>query len=455
MDARRRAARPASPVGPQIGEVVMGEVIVVGAGPAGLMAAEVIASAGHHVTLVDRMPSFGRKLLMAGRGGLNLTHSEARERFMTRYGEAAGALATAISVFSPDDLRALARGLGEETFTGSSGRIFPCSFKASPLLRAWLGRLDALGVTMRTRLTWTGFGSGASLAEGGLTFAHADGTVETLKADACVLALGGASWPRLGSNGAWVDTIAAEGVEVAPLRPTNCGFTVPWSEIFRSRFAGQPLKRVAIRFGDRVSIGEAMITADGLEGGAIYALSAPLREALAADAGPVTIEIDLKTAMSAAELAASLARGRKGDSQSNLLRKAAGLPPAAIGILREGAGGKLPHDHAELAHLIKATPITVTAARPLDRAISSAGGIRFSELTDAFMIKRLPGVFVAGEMIDWEAPTGGYLLQACFSTGVIAGEGVAGFLGRRSPRADPEASADAAAPSEAETVTPR
>lgn len=434
----------------------MGEVIVVGGGPAGLMAAEVIASAGHHVTLVDRMPSFGRKLLMAGRGGLNLTHSEVRERFMTRYGEAAEALATAIDVFPPDELRAWARGLGEETFTGSSGRIFPCSFKASPLLRAWLKRLDDLGVTRRTRLTWTGFGPGATLAEGGLTFGHADGTVETLKADACVLALGGASWPRLGSNGAWVDTLEASGVDVAPLKPTNCGFTVPWSEIFRSRFAGQPLKRVSIRFGEHVSIGEAMITADGLEGGAIYALSAPLREALAAGDGPVTIEIDLKTAMNFSELVSSMERGRKGDSQSNLLRKTAGLPPAAIGLLREGTGGKLPHEFDALARLIKATPIQVTAARPLDRAISSAGGIRFSELTDAFMVKRLPGVFVAGEMIDWEAPTGGYLLQACFSTGVIAGEGVAGFLGRRHPRWDAAPSEDAAETTsdEAADVTP-
>ncbi len=396
------------------------------------MAAEVIAEAGHAVTVVDRMPTFGRKLLMAGRGGLNLTHSEARERFLTRYGAAAEHLATALEVFPPDDLRAWARSLGEETFTGTSGRIFPCAFKASPLLRAWLGRLDALGVERRTRLTWTGF------TEGGLTFTRDDGTVETLAADATVLALGGASWPRLGSDGSWVDIVAARGVEVAPLKPTNCGFTVAWSQIFRERFEGQPLKRVAIRFGEHLSIGEAMITGDGLEGGAIYALSAPLRDALAATDGPVEIQIDLKTSMSLAELVSSLERGRKGDTQANLLRKAAGLPPAAIGLMREGTGGKLPHDFAELARLIKATPIRVTAARPLERAISSAGGIRFSELTDAFMVKRLPGVFVAGEMIDWEAPTGGYLLQACFSTGYIAGEGVVGFLGRNRSWDEPE-----------------
>lgn len=417
------------------------EVVVVGGGPAGLMAAEVIAKAGHRVTVVDRMPTFGRKLLMAGRGGLNLTHSEARERFLARYGAAADHLSTALEVFPPDDLRAWARGLGEETFTGTSGRIFPCSFKASPLLRAWLARLDGLGVVRRTRLTWTGFAEAdTDLGGRALTFAHPDGTTEILRADACVLALGGASWPRLGSNGAWVDILAAQGIDVAPLKPTNCGFTVAWSEIFRSRFEGQPLKRVAIRLGEHVSIGEAMITADGLEGGAIYALSAPLREALAAAGEPVEITVDLKTGMSFAELVSSMERGRKGDSQANLLRKAAGLPPTAIGLLREGTGGKLPHDFTDLARLIKATPIRVVAARPLDRAISSAGGIRFSELTDAFMLKHLPGVFVAGEMIDWEAPTGGYLLQACFSTGVIAGEGVTGFLGRRHPRWDEESS---------------
>lgn len=414
------------------------EVVVVGGGPAGLMAAEVIATAGHAVTVVDRMPTFGRKLMMAGRGGLNLTHSEARERFMARYGAAADRLATAIEVFPPDDLRAWALGLGEETFTGSSGRIFPVSFKASPLLRAWLARLDALGVKRRTRLEWSGF------ADDGLVFTREDGSHETLRADACVLALGGASWPRLGSNGAWVETLTAKGVEVAPLVPTNCGFTVDWSEIFRSRFEGQPLKRVAIRFGEHTSVGEAMITADGIEGGAIYALSAPLRDALATTGAAVTIEIDLKTGMSFSELVSSMEHGRKGDSQANMLRKAAGLPPTAIGLLRESTGGKLPHDFNELARLIKATPITVTAARPLDRAISSAGGIRFAELTDAFMLKRLPGVFVAGEMIDWEAPTGGYLLQACFSTGVIAGEGVVGFLGRSHPRWDAQADQTAA-----------
>lgn len=397
------------------------EVVVVGGGPAGLMAAEVIASAGHRVTVVDRMATFGRKLLMAGRGGLNLTHSEGRDRFLPRYGTAAARLTPAVDAFPPKALRDWARDLGEETFTGTSGRIFPCSFKASPLLRGWLARLDGLGVVRRTRLTWTGF------VPGGLGFVDAEGRAEVIAADAVVLALGGASWPRLGSDGQWAGILAGEGIEVAPLRPTNCGFTVAWSEVFRSRFEGQPLKRVAIRFGDHVSAGEAMITVDGLEGGAIYALSGVLREAVEAQ-GPVKILLDLKPGIAAEEIEAAMGRGRKGDSLANLLRKAAGLPPQGVGLMREATGGPLPADHGELARFIKAVPVEVTAARPLERAISSAGGIRFDEVDGYFMLKKKPGVFVAGEMLDWEAPTGGYLLQACFSTGRSAGEGVVAWL---------------------------
>lgn len=398
------------------------EVVVVGSGPAGLMAAEVIAAAGHRVTVVDRMPTFGRKLMMAGRGGLNLTHSEGRERFLPRYGAAEARLTPAIDAFPPKALRAWARDLGEETFTGTSGRIFPCSFKASPLLRGWLARLDGLGVVRRTRLTWMGF------APGGLAFVDATGGREVIAADAVVLALGGASWPRLGSDGQWTAILAGEGIDIAPLRPTNCGFTVGWTEVFRTRFEGHPLKRVAIRFGELVSAGEAMITNDGLEGGAIYALSGALREAIEAR-GPVEILIDLKPGISAEEIEAAMNRGRKGDSLANLLRKAAGLPPQGVGLMREATGGPLPADHGELARLIKALPVRVTAARPLERAISSAGGIRFDEVDGHFMLKKKPGVFVAGEMLDWEAPTGGYLLQACFSTGRAAGRGVVARLG--------------------------
>ena len=401
----------------------MSEVVVIGAGPAGLMAAEVIAGAGHAVTVVDRMPTFGRKLMMAGRGGLNLTHSESRDHFLARYGVATERLAPAIVDFPPDALRDWARDLGEETFVGSSGRVFPRSFKASPLLRAWLARLDGMGVKRRTRVTWTGF------APGGVTLRDEAGATETLPADAVVLALGGASWPRLGSDGGWVPILEAEGIEVSALRPTNCGFTVAWSDVFRSRFAGEPLKRLAIRFGDLTSVGEAMLTTDGIEGGAVYALSAPLREALDAG-GPVEILLDLKPGMSVEQLVEAMSRGRKGDSLANLLRKAAGMPPQATGLLREATGGPLPSDHVALARLIKAAPIRVGAARPLDRAISSAGGIRFAEVDDAFMLKKRPGVFVAGEMLDWEAPTGGYLLQACFATGRAAGLGVVHRLAR-------------------------
>lgn len=396
------------------------EVVVVGAGPAGLMAAEAIAGAGHRVTVVERMPSLGRKLMMAGRGGLNLTHSEAGERFLGRYGAAQAFLTPAIAAFPPADLRGWARDLGEETFVGTSGRVFPCSFKASPLLRAWSRRLAELGVTFRVRTRWTGF------TRGGVAVSGPAGD-EVLHADAVVLALGGASWPRLGSDGGWTALLAAEGVEIVPLRPTNCGFTVAWSEVFRSRFEGEPLKRIAVRFAERVSIGEAVVTADGLEGGAIYGLSAPLRGAIAA-AGPTEIHLDLKPSMSVDEIVAALAKGRRGDSLSNRLRKGIGLPPVAIGLLREGAGKDLPAEPADLARLIKAVPIRVTAARPLDRAISSAGGIALAEIGPDYQLKRLPGVFVCGEMLDWEAPTGGYLLQACFSTGRAAGRGVARYL---------------------------
>ncbi len=385
------------------------------------MAAEVIAAAGHAVTIVERMPTIGRKLLMAGRGGLNLTHSEAGDRFLARYGAAAPVLTPAIAAFTPNDLRDWARELGEETFVGTSGRVFPLAFKASPLLRAWSRRLTDLGVRLRPRTRWTGF------APGGVTLADAEGREETLGADAVVLALGGASWPRLGSDGAWTEILTAAGVEVAPLRPTNCGFTVAWSEIFRSRFEGEPLKRIAIHFADTVSVGEAMVTADGLEGGAIYGLSAPLRDAIAAS-GPVDILLDLRPGHTIEEIAASLAKGRKGDSLSNLLRKAASLPPVAIGLLREGVGKALPSDPHDLARLIKAVPVRLTAARPLDRAISSAGGVVLDEIGPDFQLTRLPGVFVCGEMLDWEAPTGGYLLQACFSTGRAAGLGAVRYL---------------------------
>ncbi|OQW53099.1 MAG: NAD(FAD)-utilizing dehydrogenase [Proteobacteria bacterium SG_bin9] len=389
------------------------------------MAAEVLAAGGARVTIYDAMPSAGRKFLMAGRGGLNLTHSEPLDRFMTRYGAAADRLARVIDALTPDVLRTWAHDLGEETFTGSSGRVFPKSFKASPLLRAWLRRLDVAGVTLNLRHRWIGWDG-----EGNLKFETAGGGI-TVEADAAVLALGGASWPRLGSDGAWTDLLAAKGVTITPLRPANSGFSVVWSPTFRERFAGEPLKTVQLRFGEHTVRGDAMITKDGIEGGAVYALAAPLRDAITRD-GSAQLMIALRPDVADAALTAKLAAPRGKQSFSTFLRKAAGLSPVAIGLLQEAAmaeGGKLTDiSRAQLASLINAVPVTLTAAAPLARAISTAGGVAFSEIDDRFMLARLPGVFVAGEMLDWEAPTGGYLLQAACATGAAAGRGVLAWL---------------------------
>jgi uncharacterized flavoprotein (TIGR03862 family) len=402
----------------ETGEASGRRVVVVGGGPAGLAAAEVIARSGIAVTVVDRMPSLARKFLMAGRGGLNLTHSEPLDRLLARYGTARDRLAPAIRAFSPERLRAWAADLGVTTFVGSSGRVFPTEMKASPLLRAWLERLTRLGVVARLRTSFEGF------ADGAVRLVGPDGEVETVAADAIVLALGGASWPRLGSDGRWTAMLEAAGVAVAPLRPTNCGFRVGWSEVFRDRFAGEPLKRLTIRFGGETVTGEATITADGLEGGAVYQISAALRDAIAAS-GPVEVRLDLKVGLDEGEIVAALAStGRRGDTVSNRIRKALHLPPVAIGLLREGVGKTLPEDPVALARMVKDVPLTIVAASGIERAISSAGGIRLDEVDDRYMLTRLPGVFVAGEMLDWEAPTGGYLLQACFATGRAAGRGV-------------------------------
>jgi uncharacterized flavoprotein (TIGR03862 family) len=395
-------------------------VAVIGGGPAGLMAAETIARGGAAVTVIDRMPSLGRKLLMAGRGGLNLTHTEPLPQFLVRYGRARRALDSAIAAFPPDAVVAWTEALEQPTFVGSSGRVFPKTMKASPLLRAWLGRLDGLGVGVRLRWRWTGWDATAALA-----FDTPDGP-QTLTPDATVLALGGGSWPRLGSDGGW--TSAMGRVQVAPLRPANCGFSVPWSEVFRSRFEGEPLKRIALAFAGVSVRGEAVVTADGIEGGAVYALSAGLRDAL--DRGKtVILHIDLRPDIARAELAARLGGPRGGASLSTFLRKAAGLPPVGIGLVQEalhaGASGE------DLATLVKAVPIRILAPRPIARAISTAGGIVLEELDRNFMLHRHPGVFAAGEMLDWEAPTGGYLLQGAFSTGVAAGTGVLAWLSER------------------------
>ncbi|WP_029076316.1 NAD(P)/FAD-dependent oxidoreductase [Kaistia adipata] len=399
-------------------------VAIVGAGPAGLIAAETLAAAGLAVTVHDRMPSVGRKFLMAGRGGLNLTHSEPLEAFLARYGAATSRLAPLVEAFPPSALRDWAEGLDAPTFVGSSGRVFPTALKASPLLRAWLRRLDGLGVRFALRSAWTGFD-----AAGDLRFDRADGSSETVRADATLLALGGASWPRLGAHGDWIDALAARGVPIAPLRPANSGFQTPWSEQFRDRFAGTPLKTIAISVDGTTRRGEAMVTAYGLEGGLIYALSAELRDRIARD-GSVLLSIDLAPGRDAAALAARIAAQKSGQSLSNLLRKAAHLPPVAINLMREGAGGPLPREPERLAALIKAVPIRLDGVEGMERAISTAGGVLWDGIDDAMMLKALPGVFVAGEMIDWEAPTGGYLLQACFATGIAAAQGILARLER-------------------------
>ena len=388
-------------------------VAVIGGGPAGLMAAEVASAAGASVTVYEKMPSVGRKFLMAGRGGLNLTHSEGWGAFTARYGERTSALKPYLDAFDAEALRAWAEGLGQPTFIGSSGRVFPTAMKASPLLRAWLGRLAGQGVMIRTRMTWRGWDECGILVFDGLAGR------EAVRADAVVLALGGASWPRLGSDGAWAETLADAGADLAPFRPANVGFRVAWSEVFKDRFAGSPLKTVAFTFDRHTVRGEAVITARGIEGGVIYALSAWLRDAIEVE-GSARLLIDLRPDLSGAALIERLSKPRGSGSLSNHLRKA-GLTPLAIGLLREAKGGDLPCEPTALASLIKTCPITLTAAEPIERAISTAGGLRFEGLDGLSLVGR-PDVFLAGEMLDWEAPTGGYLLQASFATGAAAGQ---------------------------------
>ncbi|MEH3117950.1 MAG: TIGR03862 family flavoprotein [Methylorubrum populi] len=395
-------------------------IVIVGGGPAGLAAAEVLAGAGRAVTVCERMPSVGRKLLIAGRGGLNLTHSEPLPAFLRRYHPADPRLLAAVEAYPPEALRAWCEGLGQTTFVGSSGRVFPESFKASPLLRAWLARLHAAGVAIRTRHRLVGLG------EGVLTFEAPDGAL-TVRPEATLLALGGASWPRLGSDGAWVPLLSGQGVAVTPLKPANVGFRVAWSAHFSERFAGAPLKRLAARIGGASARGEAVATADGIEGGVIYTLSRPIREAVERDGGAELV-LDLRPDLDADALAARLARSRPGESFSTRLRKAAGLSPAAAGLLREAHANALPGDAQGLAAAIKGAPLRLHAPAPIARAISTAGGVAFDGLDGRFMLRARPGTFVAGEMLDWEAPTGGYLLQASFAVGRAAAMGMMGWL---------------------------
>ncbi|MEA2821661.1 MAG: hypothetical protein QOJ86_3665 [Bradyrhizobium sp.] len=402
-------------------------VAIIGAGPAGLMAAEVLARSGARVTIYDAMPSAGRKFLMAGRGGLNLTHSEPLPEFLTRYGPAEPYLAPAIAAFPPDALRAWSEALGQPTFIGSSGRVFPQAFKASPLLRAWLRRLDAMGVKLELRHRWTGWDG-----DGRLLFQTSDGE-RVVDARATVLALGGASWPRLGSDGGWAETLAARGVSVTPLLPSNCAFGVRWSPVFQERHAGHPVKNIALRFGGSIVRGEIMLTQTGIEGSPVYALSAPLREEIRTH-GSAVLFVALKPDMSTPELAARLNAPRGKNPVATHLRRKLKLTPAAIGLIQEAAlavGDSLavmPMD--ELAINVNSVPVFLTSVAPIARAISTAGGISFNELDADFMIRRLPGVFAAGEMLDWEAPTGGYLLQASFATGAAAGRGALKWIAR-------------------------
>ncbi len=393
------------------------DAAIVGAGPAGLFAAELLGAAGYAVAVFDRMPSPARKFLMAGRGGLNLTHSEDFEAFAGRYGAASAWMRPHLEAFAPAALVQWAEGLGQAMFTGSSGRVFPRAMKASPLLRAWLARLSGLGVTIHLRHAWTGWEGEA------LSFADADGRAVRVTARAALLAAGGASWPRLGSDGGWAAPLRARGVVMRPFAPANSGMRVAWSDHFRERFAGAPLNGVVLSHGGRAVRGEAMVSRYGLEGGAIYALSAALRETAARE-GAAPLAIDLRPGLDIETVAARLARGPAGQSVATRLRKGLHLAPVAAGLLREAAGGPLPSEAMELARLVKAARLTTTGPEGLDRAISSAGGIALDEVDDAMMLKRLPGVFAAGEMLDWEAPTGGYLLQGCFATAHAAARGM-------------------------------
>ena len=390
---------------------------IIGGGPAGLAAAEALAATAE-VHLFDAMPSLGRKFLLAGKSGLNITHGEDLETFLTRFGEARAVLEPALRAFPPHAIQGWAAALGIETFTGSSGRVFPKAMKASPLLRAWLNRLGAAGVTFHPRHKWNGWS-----AAGELTFETPDGE-RTFHANATVLALGGASWPRLGGDGQWAPLLRAKGVTVNPLRPSNCGFDVPWTPHMAARFAGEPVKSVVLSFGDRALRGDFVVTRYGIEGSAVYALSADLRDATERD-GKALLTLDLAPDRDIERLTRELSRPRGKASMANHLRKATGIEGVKAALLRECLDTNIFDDPVALAEAIKALPLTLIRARPTAEAISSAGGIALDELDENLMLRKLPGVFAAGEMLDWEAPTGGYLISACLATGRAAGAAAA------------------------------
>ena len=430
----RMRVEPRVPAEPTDGALRACQAAVIGAGPAGLMAAEVLAGAGVKVDVFDGMPSVGRKFLLAGKGGLNLTHAEPEALLRTRYRTAEPWLTPALTAFGPAALSTWAEGLGITTFVGTSGRVFPLEMKAAPMLRAWLLRLRRQGVRFHMRHRWTGWSPG-----GDMNFTAPEGQ-RTVRAQATVLALGGASWARLGSDGAWVPWLQAQGVEVAALQPSNCGFDVGWSDHFRARHEGVPLKSVALEWDEgpaqaptrRRQLGEFIVTATGVEGSLIYAASAALRERLRSD-GSATCWVDLLPARSADVVLAEVTRGRGTRSLSTHLKSRLGLEGVKMGLLHERLTREEMLDGPTLARTIKHLPIVLRAPRPIDEAISSAGGVAAQAVDGHLMLQRLPGVFCAGEMLDWEAPTGGYLLTACFATGRWAGAGAARWLHTPSP----------------------
>ena len=398
-------------------------IAVIGGGPAGLMAAEVLSERGVRVDVYDAMPSVGRKFLMAGKGGLNLTHAEPLADFVTRYGNQQPFIEPLVNRFGPDDIRMWVRGLGIETFVGTSRRVFPVGMKASPLLRAWLKRLTDAGVTFHLRHKWLGWN-----ADGSLRMATPEGEKQ-IQARAVVLALGGGSWSRLGSDGRWVEILRQARVPVLPLQPSNCGFEVQWSDAFRERFEGHPLKAVSLGFESFQRRGEFIITTDGIEGSLVYAASALLRDAIQAR-GKAVIELDLSPDRTVKWLTEKLSKPRGTRSLSNYLARTIGLRDVKVGLLREFVPKPAFENPAQLAAYIKRLPVPLVGVGPLERAISSAGGVAFTALDENLMVRTLPGVFCAGEMLDWEAPTGGYLLTACFASGRAAGFGVLKWLAR-------------------------
>ncbi|MFL7964944.1 TIGR03862 family flavoprotein [Pseudomonas kielensis] len=401
-------------------------IAIIGGGPAGLMAAEVLSQAGLRVDLYDGMPSVGRKFLLAGVGGMNITHSEAFPAFLSRYAERAPNLAPLLRAFGADELCTWIHGLGIDTFVGSSGRVFPTDMKAAPLLRAWLKRLRDAGVVIHTRHRWLGWNP-----DGSLRIASPEGD-KTLHPKATLLALGGGSWSRLGSDGAWMLALEQRGVALAPLQPSNCGFEVEaWSDLMISKFAGAPLKNIAMGLNDDVPrLGECVLTATGLEGSLVYALSATIREAINQH-GSATIHLDLLPGRPVDKILLALSKPRGSRSMAKHLHSQLGLDGVKAALLRELTLAECFTDPARLAQAIKALPVTLVKPRPLDEAISSAGGVTFQALDERLMLKQVPGVFCAGEMLDWEAPTGGYLLTACFASGRAAGLGMVDWLQRK------------------------